>query len=161
MQPILPVSADSASFPRGVVYTSQNPGKWSKKVGGHLPNVNVEGNKVTVTTTHGMTDEQYIVRHTLVSGNGDVLGEKTFSPSDAEAKSVFELSGTHSKYVWDTATPALLDHRHDKLPVLFEGLVGVPDSPTILLDRRHDDLFVFFEGFVGVLESIAVTLDRL
>jgi superoxide reductase len=101
---ISPVSADSASFPGGIVYTSQNPGKWSKKVGGHVPNVNVEGNKVTVTTTHGMTDEHYIVRHTIVSGNGDVLGEKTFSPSDAEAKSVFELPDAHSKYVWDTTT---------------------------------------------------------
>ncbi len=120
---VLPVSADSASFPRGVVYTSQNPGKWSKKVGGHLPNVNVEGNKVTVTTTHGMTDEHYIVRHTLVSGNGDVLGEKTFSPSDAEAKSVFELSGTHSKYVWDTATlyATSFCNKHDLWVIEFEA----------------------------------------
>ena len=101
---VSPVSADSVSFPKGVVYTKQNPGKWAGKVKGHTPNVEVEGNKVTVTTTHGMSDKHYIVRHTIVSKDGKVLGEKTFSPSDAMAKSVFELSGASSKYVWDTAT---------------------------------------------------------
>ena len=101
---VSPVSAKSVSLPKGIVYTRNNPGKWSKKVNGHVPNVKVEGNKVTVTTTHGMTDEHYIVRHTLVSKNGSVLGEKTFSSSDTEAKSVFGLSNVSSKYVWDTTT---------------------------------------------------------
>jgi len=120
---VSPVSADSASFPGGIVYTAQKPGKWSKKVGGHLPNVNVEGNKVTVTTTHGMTDEHYIVRHTLVSGNGDVLGEKTFAPSDAEAKSVFGLSDTQSKYAWDTTTlyATSFCNKHDLWVAEFEA----------------------------------------
>jgi len=101
---VSPVSADSVSFPKGIVYTNENPGKWAGKIKGHLPNVKIEGNKVTVTTTHGMTDEHYIVRHTIVSRNGDVLGEKTFSPSDTMAKSVFELPNVSSKYVWDTST---------------------------------------------------------
>jgi superoxide reductase len=120
---VSPVSADSVSFPKGVVYTKQNPGKWSKKVGGHLPNVKVEGNKVTVTTTHGMTDEHYIVRHTIVSKNGDILGEKTFSPSDAEAKSVFELSGAQSKYAWDTTTlyATSFCNKHDLWVTEFEA----------------------------------------
>lgn len=119
---VSPVSADSVSFPRGIVYTKQNPGKWSKKAGGHLPNVKVEGNKVTVTTTHGMTDEHYIVRHTIVSRNGEVLGEKTFSPSDAVAKSVFELPNVSSKYVWDTATlyATSFCNKHDLWVVEFE-----------------------------------------
>lgn len=120
---VSPVSADSVSFPKGVVYTKQNPGKWSKKVAGHLPKVKVEGNKVTVTTTHGMTDEHYIVRHTLVSRNGDVLGEKTFSPSDAEAKSVFELPNVNSKYVWDTTTlyATSFCNKHDLWVTEFEA----------------------------------------
>lgn len=120
---VSPVSADSDSFPKGVVYTKEYPGKWSKKVGGHLPNVKVEGNKVTVTTTHGMTDEHYIVRHTVVSRSGDVLGEKTFSPSDAEAKSVFELSGADSKYVWDTRTlyATSFCNKHDLWVAEFEA----------------------------------------
>jgi len=120
---ISPVSADSASFPGGIVYTEQNPGKWSKKVGGHLPNVNVEGNQVTVTTTHGMTDEHYIVRHTIVSVTGDVLGEKTFAPSDKEAKSVFELTGIDSMYAWDTTTlyATSFCNKHDLWVIEFEA----------------------------------------
>jgi superoxide reductase len=120
---VSPVSADSASFPGGIVYTKQNPGKWSKKVGGHLPNVKVEGNKVTVTTTHGMTDEHYIVRHTIVSGTGDVLGEETFAPSDAEAKSVFELTGIDSMYAWDTTTlyATSFCNKHDLWMAEFEA----------------------------------------
>ncbi|MCR4289822.1 MAG: twin-arginine translocation signal domain-containing protein, partial [Candidatus Scalindua sp.] len=89
---ISPVSAGAAcSYPKGIIYTKQNPGKWSGKIKGHVPNVTVEGNKVTVTTTHGMSEEHYIVRHTIVSKCGKVLGEKTFKPSDAQAKSIFEL----------------------------------------------------------------------
>ena len=120
---VSPVSADTVSFPNGIVYTKNNPGKWSQKVNGHAPIVNVEGNKVTVTTTHVMTDEHYIVRHTIVSENGDVLGEKTFSPSDAEAKSVFELSGVSSKYVWDTTTlyATSFCNKHDLWVTEFEA----------------------------------------
>lgn len=85
------VSAGSGTLPPGLLYTKENPGKWHKKVNSHLPIVKVEGNKVTVETKHGMTEKHYIVRHTLVSKSGEVLGEKTFSPSDEEAISVFEL----------------------------------------------------------------------
>jgi superoxide reductase len=100
---ISPISASPVcSYPRGIVYTKQFPGKWSGKIKGHAPNVKVEGKKVTVTTTHGMSKEHYIVRHTIVSKCGKVLGEKTFYPSDTEAKSVFELPDTSSKYAWDT-----------------------------------------------------------
>jgi superoxide reductase len=101
---VSPVSAEPACHPKGLVYTREYPGKWSKKIAGHVPNVNVEGNKVTVTTTHGMSEEHYIVRHTVVDKNGEVLGEKTFYPSDAQAKSVFELPDISSKYAWDTTT---------------------------------------------------------
>lgn len=119
---VSPVSANSVSLPKGIVYTRNNPGKWSKKVNGHVPNVKVEGNKVTVTTTHGMVDEHYIVRHTLVSKNGNVLGEKTFNPSDAEAKSVFELSNVSSKYVWDSTTlyATSFCNKHDLWVTEFE-----------------------------------------
>ncbi len=120
---VSPVSADSASFPKGVVYTSQNQGKWAGKAKGHAPNVKVEGNKVTVTTIHGMSDKHYIVRHTIVSRNGDVLGEKTFSPSDTIAKSEFELPATSSKYVWDTTTlyATSFCNKHDLWVTEFEA----------------------------------------
>jgi superoxide reductase len=120
---VSPVSANPVSFPNGIVYTKQNPGKWSKKVNGHVPKVEVEGNKVTVTTTHGMTDEHYIVRHTIVSKNGNVLGEKTFYPSDSEAKSVFELSGVSSEYVWAPTTlyATSFCNKHDLWVTEFEA----------------------------------------
>jgi superoxide reductase len=98
---VSPVMAGSCSMPKGgIVYTSERPGKWSGKAKGHAPVVTVEGNKVTVTTNHGMAEAHYIVRHTVVSQCGEVIGEKTFASSDAEAKSEFELPEGGSKYAW-------------------------------------------------------------
>ena len=91
-----PVFASTTAFQKGIIYTKDNPGKWAKKVGGHLPIVTVDGNQVTIETKHGMSEEHYIVRHTIVSGNGEVLGEKTFSPTDEKALSVFKLEGKYS-----------------------------------------------------------------
>ncbi len=118
-----PVLAKSVSFPKGIVYTKEIPGKWSEKVKGHAPNVIVEGNKVTVTTNHGMSDAHYIVRHTLISQNGEVLGEKTFSPSDAQAKSVFELSPGHPDFAWVRSTfyATSFCNKHDLWVTEFEA----------------------------------------
>jgi len=91
--------ASSEKFPVGVIYTKDNPGKWAKKVGSHAPIVKVEGKKVTITTKHSMSAKHYIVRHTLVSANGKVLGEKTFYPTDPKPESTFELpAGAGSKF---------------------------------------------------------------
>lgn len=91
--------AYSGKFPAGVIYTKDNPGKWAKKVGSHAPIVKVEGKKVIITTKHGMSARHYIVRHTLVSENGKVLGEKTFYPTDPKPESTFELpAGAGSKF---------------------------------------------------------------
>ena len=122
---VSPVSAGQAScsFPKkGIIYSKKYPGKWSGKIGGHVPNVEVDGNKVTITTKHGMSDEHYIVRHTLVNTNGKVLGEKTFKSSDAETKSVFELSDTSTKYAWDTTTlyATSFCNKHDLWVTRFE-----------------------------------------
>lgn len=120
---VSPVAAGTTcSYPKGIIYTKQNPGRWSGKIKGHMPNVKVEGNKITVTTTHGMSEEHYIVRHTVVSKCGEVLGEKTFHPSDAEAKSVFELQDTSSKYAWNTRTlyATSFCNKHDLWVTEFE-----------------------------------------
>ncbi|HDN27620.1 MAG TPA: hypothetical protein ENG03_11095 [Thioploca sp.] len=98
-----PVSTASGSLPSGIVYTAENPGKWSKKVNGHAPKVKVEGNKVTITTDHVMAEEHYIVRHTLVSEDGMVLGEKTFSPADDDAVSTFDLPEGHASKLYATS----------------------------------------------------------
>jgi superoxide reductase len=89
---VFAASNDSSCSTTGIIYTAKNPGKWAGKVGGHAPQVSVDGQKVTITTDHSMSEKHYIVRHTLVSENGKVLGAKTFSPSDDKAVSTFELA---------------------------------------------------------------------
>jgi superoxide reductase len=84
------VAVESPRF-TGIIYTADHAGKWSGKVKGHLPQVTVDAGKVTVFTDHSMSEEHFIVRHTVVSAAGEVLGEKTFSPKEAKAQSEFVL----------------------------------------------------------------------
>ncbi len=81
----------SSGLLSGIIYSRKNPGMWKTKVGGHAPIVSVEGKKITVETKHGMSKRHYIVRHTIVSPTGKVLGKNTFSPDDADPISVFEI----------------------------------------------------------------------
>jgi superoxide reductase len=86
------MASSAPSIPMtGIIYTQENPGKWAKKVGSHLPSVNIDGSKVTVHTDHGMSVKHYIVRHTLVSADGETLGAKTFTPEDEKAISTYTL----------------------------------------------------------------------
>ncbi|MCK5720821.1 MAG: hypothetical protein KAH84_12855 [Thiomargarita sp.] len=96
-------SSGVSSLPNGIVYTEANPGKWAKKVGGHLPQVQVVDNKVSITTNHSMSEAHYIVRHTLVMEDGTVIGEKTFSPGDENAISNFDLPEGHSSKLYATS----------------------------------------------------------
>ena len=97
------VFASSHTTMTGVIYTKENPGKWAKKVGGHLPSINIDSNKVTIKTNHGMSKKHFIVRHTLVSEQGEVLGEKTFTPEDEEAVSSFELAASYKGKLYATS----------------------------------------------------------
>jgi len=84
-------------FP-GIIYTEKEQGHWDGKAPSHVPKVTVEGNEVKLHTFHPMTQEHYIVRHTLVDESGKVLGSKTFYPTDVQPISTFELpSGFHGK----------------------------------------------------------------
>ncbi len=82
------VSAETGPFPSGVVYTAEDPGMWDKKVGSHAPQVSVDGDKLTIETKHPMSADHYIVRHTLVSSDGKVVGYQVFSP-DGTPKSTY------------------------------------------------------------------------
>ncbi len=86
-----------------IVYTKDNPGKFAKKVGSHLPSITVDGSKVTVFTKHGMTEKHFIVRHTLVLEDGTVVGGKVFSPTDKEAKSSFDLPAGYKGKLYATS----------------------------------------------------------
>ncbi len=68
-----------------VYFTKEKPGRWSKKAGGHLPNIDIkkQGSKVnvTVTTAHGMDGyKHYIVKHVLLDQNYNFIDEKMFDP---------------------------------------------------------------------------------
>jgi superoxide reductase len=97
------VFASPVDFPAGVIYTAENPGKWAKKVGGHAPKISVEDKMVTITTKHSMSSKHFIVRHTLVSTDGKVLGEKTFFPADEKPVSTHELPGVHTPKLYATS----------------------------------------------------------
>jgi len=94
--------AASGTLPSGIIYTAEDAGQWAKKVKGHAPKISVQGKSVTITTDHAMSDKHYIVRHTLVSSDGKVLGAKTFYPSD-EPVSTFELPDGHASKLYATS----------------------------------------------------------
>ncbi|MBW1637312.1 MAG: hypothetical protein JRC87_06530 [Deltaproteobacteria bacterium] len=87
----------------GIVYTKDNPGKWGKKVGSHLPSITVENGKVTLETKHPMSEKHYIIRHTLVLEDGTVAGAKTFYPDIKKAVSSYELPAGYKGKIYGTS----------------------------------------------------------
>jgi superoxide reductase len=87
-----------------VYYTKEEPGRWAKKVAGHLPNLKVrtEAGKqmLEITTAHEMkAHEHYIVKHLLLDSSFGVVGEKMFDPTqDKAALSLFDVSGRTGKF---------------------------------------------------------------
>ena len=73
-------------LPENILYTKDRQGQWKGKAGSHLPRLQVEkaGQKIQLrlATKHGMSEKHYIVRHTVVSGEGRVLGATTFHWQD-------------------------------------------------------------------------------
>ncbi len=79
-------------------YSTDNPGRWAGKAGSHAPVITHDGNKVTVETKHGMAPMHYIVKHSIVTAEGEVLGENVFFPeTDKKAISSYEIKGKHTK----------------------------------------------------------------
>jgi superoxide reductase len=76
-----PAAAADMKF-KNIIYTQEDPGRWEGKQGVHVPQVKVTGSKVSVVTKHPMSNEHFIVRHTLVLANGAYVGSKVFTPAD-------------------------------------------------------------------------------
>ena len=93
----------ASAYPDNIIYTADKPGVWAKKDGSHAPQVSKEGNKVEIFTKHGMSEEHFIVRHTLVGQDGQVIGAKTFKPADEEARSEYELPEGYSGKLYATS----------------------------------------------------------
>jgi len=92
----------------GVIYTKDNAGMWKDKVKSHAPDVNVKGAMVSIVTHHPMSEEHYIVRHTLVLADGKVVGGTTFKPTD-QPESSYELPAGYKGTVYATSSC----NRHD------------------------------------------------
>ena len=90
------VLASTASMAGGVYYTKEAPGRWSKKIGSHLPIIEVSGKKIQVTTPHGMTGyDHYIVKHMILNDKFEFIDEKMFDPTQDKAPiSQFEANST-------------------------------------------------------------------
>lgn len=87
----IPAIAKENSVKNIFAYSASEPGRWEGKAGSHAPVVTVDGNKVTIETKHGMEEMHYIVKHSLVTSSGEVLGEQVFFPKDKKAVSTYEI----------------------------------------------------------------------
>lgn len=85
-----------------IVYTKDSPGQWASKVGSHLPQVTVTGTKVDVVTKHPMSNEHFIVRHTLVLEDGTFIGATTFVSTD-KPESTYELPSGYKGKIYVTS----------------------------------------------------------
>jgi len=102
---IAPKLAQAKSIPMagGLYYTKETPGRWGKKVGGHLPTVEVlknsKGTVIKVTTAHDMNAYgHYIVKHIVLDENYQFLDEHMFDPKKDKAPvSQFSLGNYRGK----------------------------------------------------------------
>lgn len=91
------VSADTNKLAGGLYYTKDAPGRWSKKIAGHLPTIEVSkayvGAFLRITTPHPMNGyEHYIVKHIILDKNFNFIAEKMFNPlQDKTAESEFSI----------------------------------------------------------------------
>lgn len=90
------VLATSSKLPvtGNIFYTKDAPGRWSKKVGGHFPMVELDKGVIQVSTNHDMNDyNHYIVKHIILDKDYNFLDENMFNPmKDKRAVSEFKLS---------------------------------------------------------------------
>ena len=88
-----------------IIYTRSDPGAWGGKEDSHVPQIVYEkietGLKVTVTVSHEMNPEKahYIMNIKLKDGEGQLLGEKEFQPTDEKAEAIFELISVPGKLI--------------------------------------------------------------
>ena len=90
-------SAAESSMAGGLYFTADAPGRWSKKVLSHLPNIEVDKQEqvawIRVLTRHTMEEyDHYIVKHIVLDKDFGFVAEKMFNPlQDKEPLSEFEL----------------------------------------------------------------------
>ncbi len=87
-------SALSSKMAGGIYYTEANPGRWGKKISGHLPMIEKGSGKIQVVTGHEMNPHaHYITKHMLLDSDFKFLTEVMFDPTkDKAPKSEFDTS---------------------------------------------------------------------
>ncbi|MEE9346339.1 MAG: hypothetical protein V3U88_12105 [Methylococcales bacterium] len=80
-----PVLACADTMAGGVYYTKDAPGRWSKKVKGHWPNLEIsrkdKQTDIRVVTLHEMLGyEHYIIKHMVLDKNFRFIAEQLFDP---------------------------------------------------------------------------------
>jgi superoxide reductase len=93
----------AAKFPPGLVYTKDAPGRWAGREATHVPKATLEGKNIKVVTPHVMSEKHYIVKHTVLTTDGKLIGEKTFAPTDPAAESSFALPDGYKGTIWITS----------------------------------------------------------
>ena len=84
-------------LPDNILYTELHPGRWAAKAKTHLPDIRIQKQdgvtQLFIAIHHPMSDEHYIVKHTVVDSAGEVVGEKTFTPKDKPESTFIAPSG--------------------------------------------------------------------
>ena len=92
-------SVNKPNMAGGLYYTKDAPGRWHKKIAGHLPRISKQDKpegkiRLRITTQHGMQAfDHYIVKHILLDKDFKFINENMFDPKkDKAAISDFYLS---------------------------------------------------------------------
>ncbi len=77
-----------------VFYTSEDPGRWAGKEGGHAPTFGRSANNIEITTGHPMDGfVHYIVKHVLLDENLNYVAEVMFDPEKDSPVSQHNVAG--------------------------------------------------------------------
>ena len=80
-----------------IFYTTDQPGRWKGKEGGHSPLIKVDkkGGDILIraATQHGMSKAHYIVKHILLDEQLNYVNEQVFDQAFDMPRSRFELNG--------------------------------------------------------------------
>jgi len=78
-------SQTAGKFPPGLVYTKDAPGRWAGREGTHVPKAFAGREEPQGPEPHGMSEKHY-VKHTVLTTEGKLIGERTFAPTDHDRR---------------------------------------------------------------------------
>jgi superoxide reductase len=79
----IPAAARAAGNPNeNIIFTKADPAHWAGKEATHVPVATVSGSTLTVTTPHPMSDEHFIVSHSVILDGNKYLSRAVFTSKD-------------------------------------------------------------------------------